>query len=136
MLKLSRLKISFFVMLAWIIVAFSSNHSGSYFVTKREPAMPFILIKGTFHVTGYSPDGDSIRFKAKQKANWKKLGGKIIDPNDKGHVQLRVEGIDSLETHYKKAGYHQPKDLAYAAGDKLMSILGIKNVQWSSKQRG
>jgi hypothetical protein len=26
--------------------------------------MPFVMIKGTFHIKGYSPDGDSIRFKA------------------------------------------------------------------------
>lgn len=26
--------------------------------------MPFFLIKGTFHVVGYQPDGDSIRFQA------------------------------------------------------------------------
>jgi hypothetical protein len=25
--------------------------------------MPFVVIKGTFHIEGYSPDGDSVRFK-------------------------------------------------------------------------
>jgi len=30
--------------------------------------MSFTLIKGTFHVIGYSPDGDSIRFNAKDPA--------------------------------------------------------------------
>jgi hypothetical protein len=32
--------------------------------------MSFRVIKGTFHVVGYSPDGDSIRFKAVNEANW------------------------------------------------------------------
>ena len=32
--------------------------------------MPFNLIKGTFHVVGYSPDGDSIRFRAEDLQNW------------------------------------------------------------------
>ena len=31
--------------------------------------MPFFIIKGTFHVLGYSPDGDSIRFQADDDAN-------------------------------------------------------------------
>jgi len=97
--------------------------------------MPFTLIKGTFHVVGYSPDGDSIKFKAKKKSNWKKVAGKKIKPNGKGHVQLRVEGIDSLETHYKPQSFHQPKPLAEQAGDELMKILGIKNVVWTAKHK-
>lgn len=35
--------------------------------------MSFILIKGTFHILGKEPDGDSVRFKANNKAHWKKL---------------------------------------------------------------
>lgn len=97
--------------------------------------MPFILIKGTFHVVGYSPDGDSIKFKAKNKSNWRKVEGKKIDANSKGHVQLRVEGIDSLETHYTKHSFHQPKDLAEDAGDTLMELLGIKNIVWSASHK-
>jgi hypothetical protein len=34
--------------------------------------MPFLVIKGTFHVAGYSADGDSIRFQADNEANWAK----------------------------------------------------------------
>ncbi len=97
--------------------------------------MPFTVIAGTYHVTGYSPDGDSIKFKAKRKANWRKLGGKKVEPNARDHVQLRVEGIDSLETHYKRQSYHQPKDLAFKAGDELMRVLGIKNVVWSPSHK-
>jgi len=32
--------------------------------------MPFVVIKGTFHIEGYSPDGDSVRFKADNKEHW------------------------------------------------------------------
>ena len=35
--------------------------------------MPFVVIKGTFHVVGYSPDGDSVRFMADDKGLWSKL---------------------------------------------------------------
>jgi hypothetical protein len=72
--------------------------------------MPFNLIKGTFHVVGYSPDGDSIRFQA----------------DNRGHAQLRIEAIDTLETHYK--GHHQPLPLVDAALNFLLDELGIKNV--------
>ena len=91
--------------------------------------MPFIAIEGTFHVVGYSPDGDSIKFKANQSSLWDQIKGKTIRPNPKDHVQIRVEAIDSLETHYK-GDYEQPETLADAAGDHLMSLLGITNVIW------
>lgn len=93
--------------------------------------MPFTLIKGTFHVTGYSPDGDSIRFKAHTKSNWNNLE-KTRRPvllNKKYHAQLRLEGADALETHYKSK--HQPKDIGYVATDFLLDSLGIKNVVWT-----
>lgn len=96
--------------------------------------MPFVAIEGTFHVVGYSPDGDSIKFKARKKSNWNKIVGKKVKPNRKDHVQLRVEAIDSLETHYK-SGYEQPEQLADEAGDRLMSFLGIKNVIWGAKHK-
>ncbi len=38
--------------------------------------MPFYLIKGTFHIEGYSPDGDSVRFRADNKEHWAKLSGR------------------------------------------------------------
>jgi endonuclease YncB( thermonuclease family) len=94
--------------------------------------MPFVLIKGTFHVKGYSPDGDSIRFRAEDPANWKKLSGPPVDQNALGHVQLRMEAIDAPETHYK--GFHQPLKPARAAGRYLLSSLGIHEVVWDKTQ--
>ena len=50
--------------------------------------MTFRVIQGTFHVVGYSPDGDSVRFKAQNEANWALLEGQAVKLNKKGHAQL------------------------------------------------
>ena len=92
--------------------------------------MPFTLIKGTFHVVGYSPDGDSIRFQADQLEQWNMLDGPTVRLNARGHAQLRIEAIDTLETHYQ--GHHQPLQLANAAMNFLLDALNIKNVQFNA----
>lgn len=99
--------------------------------------MPFILIKGTFHVVGYSPDGDSIKFKADNLMNWKKIAG-TPKLNKKEHVQLRLEAIDALETHYlpKVKGaikQHQPDFYSKAARDFLIDGVGIQKVKFGPK---
>ncbi len=101
--------------------------------------MPFTLIKGTFHVVGYSPDGDSVKFKAANPANWKKIEGRP-KLNKKNHVQLRFEGIDALELHYPaqvKGGTeeHQPLKQGREARDFMLAALGIKNVKWKQNQK-
>jgi endonuclease YncB( thermonuclease family) len=90
--------------------------------------MPFFIIKGTFHVVGYSPDGDSIRFQADNEANWAKLTGPPVTLNARRHAQLRLEAIDTLETHYRNT--HQPFTLATRALDFLLQGLNITGVQW------
>ncbi len=90
--------------------------------------MPFHLIKGTFHVAGYSPDGDSIRFQADVRGNWGLLDGPPVELNARGHAQLRIEAIDTLETHYQ--GHHQPLQLANEATHFLLDTLGIKKVKF------
>jgi hypothetical protein len=90
--------------------------------------MPFLVIKGTFHVAGYSPDGDSIRFQADNEANWAKLEGPPVTLNARRHAQLRLEAIDTMETHYRNI--HQPLTLATKALDFLLRELGITDVQW------
>lgn len=89
--------------------------------------MPFSFIKGTFYIKGYAPDGDSLRFQAVDAGNWARLGGKSAALNARGHAQLRLEAIDTLETHYK--GLHQPLDLALEALDFLLRGLGIVNLE-------
>jgi hypothetical protein len=90
--------------------------------------MAFNLIKGTFHVVGYSPDGDSIRFQADNRDNWDLLGGPPVVLNARGHVQLRIEAIDTLETHYQD--HHQLLQLANDALHFLLDTLGIKKVKF------
>jgi hypothetical protein len=94
--------------------------------------MSFVLIKGTFHVLGYSPDGDSIRFKAKDTSLWKMLSGPAVELNARGHAQLRIEAVDALETHYQ--GVCQPQRPARAATRYLLSQLGINEVVWDETQ--
>ena len=92
--------------------------------------MSFRVIKGTFHVVGYSPDGDSIRFKADNLDNWALLEGIKVRLNSKQHAQLRIEAIDTLETHYQNQ--HQPLLFADAAAKRLFALLGITNVVWNA----
>ncbi len=92
--------------------------------------MPMLLIKGTFHVKGYSPDGDSIKFKAQDGSLWRKLEGGYVKKNWWGHTQLRIEAIDAPETHFKDA--HQPRKWADASTDALLQIMGFRDVAWDS----
>ena len=91
--------------------------------------MAFKLIEGTFHVVGYSPDGDSVRFMPNKPETLGLLGGSKSKINSQGHVQLRLEAIDTLETHFQ--GLHQPLDLAEAAMNKLMGLLEIDSIKWN-----
>ncbi|MFK7770849.1 MAG: hypothetical protein AB8F94_01875 [Saprospiraceae bacterium] len=121
--------------------------------------MNYVIIKGNFRVVKHSPDGDSLKFQAKKASNWKKivtvyheLFAKKIEEGQ-GVVQLRLQGIDALETHYtpskilapktigsktsKKAtlpdrnNYKQPEKYGNLATEKLLEILGLQNVVWS-----
>ena len=93
--------------------------------------MPFFAIRGKFHVKGYSPDGDSVRFEADNPAHWDLLDGPPAKVNARGHAQLRLEAIDTLETHFKNT--HQPMALAKAALDHLQATLGISGVVWNAQ---
>lgn len=92
--------------------------------------MPFVLIKGTFHVQGYAPDGDSLRFQADDPANWSKLNGPPVRLNARQHAQLRIEAIDTLETHFQNR--HQPLAYADSATEFLLAQLLITNVVWNA----
>ncbi|RJR42200.1 MAG: nuclease [Deltaproteobacteria bacterium] len=84
----------------------------------------FISISGTFHVTGYNPDGDSLHFQALNADNWGRLRGRPVRLNRQGQAQLRLEGIDALELNYE--GWHQPLKYAREALDFLLSHLRIR----------
>lgn len=97
--------------------------------------MPFTLIKGTYHVLNYSPDGDSIRFMPTNPALIRTLSGPAPKINARGHVQLRIEAMDTLETHYSPpsggGALNQPLGLAHAARTALIDFVKITNVVWS-----
>ena len=87
------------------------------------------VVAGTFHVKGFQPDGDSIRFQANDPANWDFFEWETEKDKKEKRKQLRVESIDALETHYE--GYHQPRPFALAALESLLEMLGIKDVIYS-----
>jgi len=103
-----------------------ANGAASAFID-QEAAMPFTLIKGSYQVQGYEPDGDSVRFAADDQAMWRRLNGRVA-LNARGHAQLRLEAIDTLETHY--LGQHQPMALAQKALDFLLVTLGIHGARF------
>lgn len=95
--------------------------------------MPFVLIEGTYHVQGFQPDGDSVRFRPLDpEADWARIPGRRPRLNSRGMAQLRLEGIDALETHFAAGGalgtVHQPTALADAARDRLLELLGVTGV--------
>lgn len=99
--------------------------------------MPFKVIPGTYRVVGFSPDGDSIRFKPDNPEQLLTLQDKPLDLEKKldRPVQLRIEAIDTLETHYQlKSGgtVHQPVAHAHSARSGLLEFVGITNVQWGA----
>lgn len=92
----------------------------------------YFLIEGTFQVKGTSPDGDSVRFKANDESNWAKLDGPDVRLAKAGGAQLRFEGVDALETHYRAGKtVSQPKDLANAATDFVLDEIGVRDVVWT-----
>jgi endonuclease YncB( thermonuclease family) len=87
------------------------------------------VIAGTFHIKGFQPDGDSIRFQANNQANWDFFTWETAVAKATKKKQLRVEAIDALETHYE--GYHQPRAFALAALESMLDLLQITSVTYS-----
>jgi hypothetical protein len=99
--------------------------------------MPFKLIAGSFQVVNYSPDGDSLRFHPIDTQHLRGLAGPAAKINARSDVQLRIEAIDALETHYQASGggsYHQPFDLARQARQRLLDFAGIGNVVFDDRE--
>jgi hypothetical protein len=91
--------------------------------------MKYHLIKGKFHVKGYSPDGDSIRFQAANDANWAPFQWSQASNRTSPKKQLRFEAIDALETHYQES--HQPRAFGFGALEVLLKLLGIGGVKYN-----
>ncbi len=95
--------------------------------------MPMILIKGEFKILNAAPDGDSIRFYPSNPDLWSRVEGKVRK-NREGGSQLRLDGIDALETHYQpqRSGLgvlSQPKEFGQAAAQELLEFLGFETVR-------
>jgi hypothetical protein len=95
--------------------------------------MPMLCIAGTYTVLATEPDGDSIRFTPDDAPTWKLVPGPhAVHVNAHGGAQLRLNGIDALETHYAPRGggqvLHQPLELAHAAAAELLEWLGFRDV--------
>jgi hypothetical protein len=84
--------------------------------------MPFILIQGRFKPQLGRPDGDSVRFQAQDPALWLRLEGRKVNLSASGPtqntVQLRLEGIDSIE---KEA----VSPLAEQGKESLLALIGF-----------
>jgi endonuclease YncB( thermonuclease family) len=91
--------------------------------------MKYKIIRGRFHVSGYSPDGDSIRFIAENNDHWNFFSWKNEKNKNRAKKQLRFEAIDALETHYEES--HQPRSFGVAALEVLLKMLGIKNIVYN-----
>jgi endonuclease YncB( thermonuclease family) len=93
--------------------------------------MAMTLVKGFFRVIGASPDGDSVRFYPEDPAVWASVGI-AVRANAAGGVQLRLDAIDALETHYTpphaRSAWHQPVGLGQGAASALLDLLGFRDV--------
>ena len=88
-----------------------------------------ILIEGNFSILGSAPDGDSIRFMPHDLTLWNQLR-QPVKFNQAGVTQLRLDAIDSLETHFQPpksriGSQHQPPPYAEQAAVRLLDLLGF-----------
>jgi endonuclease YncB( thermonuclease family) len=95
--------------------------------------MALRLIKGQYRILHSRPDGDSVHFCPDDPEAFAKLHLKAR-LSASGGVQLRLDAIDALETHYTPQAYgaviqHQPLPLAHAAADRLLALLGFSDVK-------
>lgn len=94
--------------------------------------MPMVLISGRYRIVGASPDGDSVRFYPDDPTAFA-TAGIDVKANAGGGVQLRLDGIDALETHYTPPGgprpWRQPVALGDGAAATLLERLGFTQVQ-------
>lgn len=103
--------------------------------------MPYLIVKGTFHIVGKSPDGDTVSFRPLNQEHWLKLTGERVPRmNRHGDVAIRFEAIDALETHYRGKmwlpEFHQPTKFAVQARDLMLHSIGIApdQVVWSGNR--
>ncbi len=95
------------------------------------------IVKGTFRIVGASPDGDSVRFYPEDVGVWARAGI-AVKANAASGVQLRLDAIDALETHYTpphaNGMWRQPAEFGDGAATALLDLLGFSGV--SRDERG
>ncbi|MEV4937346.1 thermonuclease family protein [Streptomyces zaomyceticus] len=96
--------------------------------------MPMLLIQGVYRVAGTRPDGDTVRFVPDDPTEWDLVPGPTpVQRNATGGANLRLEGIDTLETHYRPPTggpeLHQPAPFADKAAAELLTWIGFQPVQ-------
>ena len=96
--------------------------------------MPYLIVRGTYHIVEKRPDGDTISFRPFHQEHWLRIPqNRVPKINSKGDVSLRLEGIDALETHYRGESwlpeYHQPLEYANKALNRMLDAVGIPHDQ-------
>jgi hypothetical protein len=96
--------------------------------------MPYLVMAGECRVVGSAPDGDSVRFYPDDPTEWNAVRGRHrVRRNAAGGAQLRLDGIDALETHFTAAdaggSTHQPLGLARSGAAALLDALGFDQVE-------
>lgn len=105
----------------------------------------YVVLTGKFQIRNEGgglqprPDGDTVKFIVDTPSLVKKLpkfGGLSAKINKSGGVNLRLEIIDALETHYptdrgRGPEVQQSQELAFAARDTLLELLGFSEVKFN-----
>jgi endonuclease YncB( thermonuclease family) len=94
--------------------------------------MSLYLVKGQYRIVRSEPDGDSVDFFPDDAKAFTNLH-LTVHLGAGGAAQLRLDAIDAQETHYTPTAHgartlHQPLELAHAAGERLLSLLGFTDV--------
>ncbi|SES75302.1 thermonuclease family protein [Geodermatophilus poikilotrophus] len=93
--------------------------------------MPLTLLRGQFRIVGTSPDGDSIRFYPADPGIWARARIEVR-ANAHGGVQLRLDAVDALETHYTPRSsphtWRQNPQVGNGAAAALLELLGFGDV--------
>ncbi|PBC75899.1 hypothetical protein BX265_0589 [Streptomyces sp. TLI_235] len=97
--------------------------------------MSMLLVLGECRIIGTEPDGDTIHFVPTNPLAFDKLKDAPVEVKN-GTARLRLEGIDSLETHYDRTGprIRQPAEFGDRAAQELLTFLGFSDVQRSGQK--
>ena len=93
--------------------------------------MEYLFVKGKYVIKGKRPDGDTIAFKPENPYDLYKLRYRKFNPELKSQleVNIRLEGCDALETHYRPQFWfeelHQNTALAEGARNFMLDELGF-----------